>query len=268
MQPLKSWVFERIRPVAFRGKVRLLNSRLRNSGTETALVFGYHLPLDLRNFVDRMIYLGTFEPLNTHRFRKLLRPGMTVVDVGANIGYFSLLAARLVGPAGKVVALEPHPLNFAILEQAKIANAIGCLTPLRLGLGDASGDGHIGMFDQEKYPNRTASMVGAGEGHPSVPMLTLDALVEREGIPHIDLLKIDVDGFETRIIAGARKSLERGIIGHLIIEFNDFWLSQSGSSAARLAEMIQAGGLIDKSREDRLAGLFLGASEDRRYSRG
>jgi len=267
MQAIKSWVFNQTRPVAFRGKVRIIEGRLPPLGTETVFIFGYKISLDLRNFLDRMIYLGTYEPLNTYRFRKLLRPGMTVVDVGANIGYFSLLAARQVGPAGRVLALEPHPMNFAVLEQVQVSNAIGCLTPMRIGLADTSGTASIGMADQEAYPNRTASMVEPDASHTPVPVMSLDDLVESEGIARIDLLKIDVDGFETRIIAGARKSLERGIIDHLIIEFNDFWLAKSGSSVPCLAEMISAGGLVDRSYQDRLAGFFLGPSDDRRYTR-
>ncbi len=90
-------VIDFLRPVSFRGKPRVTSPLIPESGIVTARVFGAEMQLDLSNYIDRMIYLGCYEPLNTYRFRSLLSPGMTVVDVGANIGYFSLLAASIVG---------------------------------------------------------------------------------------------------------------------------------------------------------------------------
>jgi FkbM family methyltransferase len=261
-------VMDLLRPIPFRGKVRLFSPLLPGRGECRARVFGYQVPLDLSNYIDRMIYLGTFEPLNTYRFRKLLRPGMTVVDVGANIGYFSWLAARKVGPKGRVVALEPHPMNFAVLQAVQKANRIECLTPLQAGLSDANGTARIGKIAASQFADRTASMVDAAPTDPEVPVWTLDELVEKEALTTIDLLKIDVDGFESRILRGARRTLEAGRVRNLIIEFNPFWMEKTGSSAAELTSLITLGGLVDRTGEDLLSGFLLGPSEDRRFGAG
>src|SRR5947209_12723871 len=102
---------ECLRPLQFRGKRRLLGPLAPISGKRMARIFGADLELDVSNYVDSTIFMGCYEPVNTVLFKRILRPGGTAVDVGANIGYFTLLAATLVGKTGKVVAAEAHPHN-------------------------------------------------------------------------------------------------------------------------------------------------------------
>src|SRR4029079_6897726 len=94
-----------LRPIWFRGKLRLLDPRTAKTGQRTAKVFGCKMNLDLSDLIQRRIYLGCYEPAETAFFRKILRPGHKVVDVGANVGYFTALAASLVGPGGAVVGI-------------------------------------------------------------------------------------------------------------------------------------------------------------------
>ncbi len=261
------WLIDFMRPFSFRGKARLLAPVTPRSGTKLASVFGYQLPLDLANYVDRTIYLGCYEPLNTWRFREILSPGMTVVDVGANIGYFSLLAAKLVGPSGKVMAIEPHPTNAKILSEALRVNGLAQVELFRFGLGDESARGEISMVDQVAFPNRTASMVPAkSDTSVSVEVKKLDDCVAEWGLTRIDLLKIDVDGLETKIIAGASRSLKAGLIKNIIVEFNDYWLGVAGSSAEKLRGSIEGAGLIEVTGKSGAAGFFLGKSEDRHFT--
>src|SRR5580692_4386710 len=105
---LMNFLIDTFRAVHFRGKARLLNSIGPNSGTRHTRVFGSVFDLDLTDFIQRHIYLGTFEPAETSLVKKHLQPGMTFVDVGANVGYYTALAARLVaGNGGRVIAFEP-----------------------------------------------------------------------------------------------------------------------------------------------------------------
>ena len=255
-------------PIPFRGKIRIKSPWVAHSGVRKCSLFGYRTSLDLSNHVDRTIYLGCYEPLNTWRFRKLLAPGMTVIDVGANIGYFTLLAARCVGPWGRVIAIEPHPVNHALLSATVAENQLAQVTTLQIGLAERTGVGQISMADQAKFPNRTATMVY--EQEPSavpVPVRCLDDCVKEWEIKSIDLLKIDVDGFETRIIAGAQETLRRGIVRNLVIEFNDHWLHETGSSPERLRGMIEQTGLVDRTGRWKVAARLMGASEDRHFER-
>ena len=267
-------LFDLARAVPFRGKVRLLDRFCPQEGVTIATVFGYEVALDLHNFIDRMIYLGCYEPLNTYRFRQILFPGATIIDVGANIGYFSLLSARLAGGNGRIFALEPHQTSFDLLRHTVAENHLTQIRPHRLALGREAGTGVVSMADDTVFPNRTASMAaheaqvpGDGATTCEVQIRTLDEVLHTWDLPCVDLLKIDVDGFETAIIEGAVTSLRAGKVRNLIIEFHASWLESTGSSVLNLASLIEATGMVDCSSEYGLAQTFLGPSEDRLYRR-
>lgn len=128
-------------------------------------------------------------------------PGDTVVDVGANIGVFSLWAAGRIGPTGTLTTIEPNPQTFGLLER----NAAGA-TIHRVACGETAGDvdfhyvpGKLSVGSILERPDRTETI--------TVPVRPLDDLLA--GHPPIDLLKIDVEGFEREVLAGAAKTLAR-----------------------------------------------------------
>ena len=258
----------RIRELRFRGKVRLLDRFVRRSGVVSADIFGFDVDLDLANFVDRMIYAGCYEPINVHRFRRLLSAGDVVVDVGANIGFFTLLSSSLVGSSGRVLAVEPHPNNFGILQSSLARNGIKNVTAVPVGLGETAGTGVVEMRNQEDFPNRTASMVpGSGEDKADVVVVTLPQLLADHGIDRVRLVKIDVDGLETAIVRGATDLLQSGAVDYLIVEFNPYWLSTAGTSASDFVAELEAAGMVDGTSQDRLAQWFFGPGEDRLFCR-
>src|SRR4051812_45920835 len=106
-------VIAQLRSIRFRGKARLFNLFCPRSGTKRARIFGSVFSLDLADFVQRQIYLGTFEPKETRLVNGFLQPGMTFVDAGANVGYYTALAAaKVAGNQGRVIAFEPSPYAF------------------------------------------------------------------------------------------------------------------------------------------------------------
>lgn len=225
------------------------------------------MKLDLSNYVDRMIYLGCYEPLNTYRFKRILKHGMTVVDVGANIGYFSLLSAYLLGASGKVFAVEPHPANFAILREVVSSNGLEQVVCVDFGLGEKEDVGNVLMSSLSDVENRTASMVPPKNGNSfQVRVRTLDNCADEWNIDAIDLLKIDVDGFETAILRGARKLMAAGKIRNIIIEYNDYWLAESGSSEQILTELIEKHGFKEQTPRYRVQEQLLGPSQDRHFA--
>ena len=252
------------RPINFRGKVRLATQLTPRHGRVLTKVFGAEIELELNNFIDRMIYMGCYEPLNTYRFKKLLRPGMVVVDVGANIGYFTLLAASLVGPSGQVLAVEPWPANFAVLDRCITRNSLAQVRALEFGLAGEAGVGRIGQADQTVFNNRTASMVGPGQ--MPVEVRTLDDCIAEWGLERIDLLKMDVYGYELQILRGAQRSFRARVIRNLVIELDAFWLGKANSSAAAVISSLGALGLRDLSPSQRLPAFFLGPVGDRLFT--
>jgi FkbM family methyltransferase len=154
---------------------------------------------------------GTYEPGVAHGLEELIRPGWTAVDVGANIGYFTLLMANRVGPQGKVIAFEPLAENFRILqENIKLnghANVVAENLALmsrteRIELRSAT-PGAITWVASVKIDQNSAVE------SQSVEAVTLDEYVQKKGIAKVDFLKIDVEGAEAYVLEGATNVLER-----------------------------------------------------------
>jgi FkbM family methyltransferase len=228
-----------LRPYQFRGKGRMLRRLVPGEGERVAQVFGYRMRLELGEFIQRHIYFGDFERQETRWVRRWLRPGMSFVDVGANVGYFTLLAASRVGPEGRVFACEPSPEAFARLEATLRDNPIPQARAFPFALGAEPGQLHL-HFTSHTVSNHTPSMVAQpGARTMPVPVRTLDECLEEWKLPRVDLLKVDVEGFEPQVLAGARQALATGRIRALLCEFNDPWLRLAGSSAAELYALLR-----------------------------
>jgi FkbM family methyltransferase len=233
------------RPIHFRGKARLLNLLGPNSGIRRVRIFGSVFELDLDDFIQRQIYFGVTEPLETRLVRNYLQPGMTFVDVGANVGYYTALAAeRVAGNGGRVLALEPSPYAFERLRSMILANRLEHVTPVHAGLSDAPG--HLNLYLGVGSHNHAPTMVAHENAEATrVTVLTLDEETERLGIDRIDMIKIDVEGYEPKVLAGARRLLREGRIRAILCEFNEHWLSRAGSSPQVLERTIRDAGLVE-----------------------
>ena len=147
---------------------------------------------------------GDYEPHLTAVFERHCRPGMTVVDVGANLGYYSLLASRLVGPSGKVVALEPNSENCRLLLSSLRLHASTNVELIPVAADAATGwayySTHVGsnggIIDDADLLARPGVVV---------PTFRLDDLVEEP----VGFLKMDVEGAEGRVVEGATRILEQ-----------------------------------------------------------
>jgi FkbM family methyltransferase len=132
-----------------------------------------------------------------------LRPGDVVVDVGANIGTVTLTASALVGETGRVFAIEPQPRIFGFLEQNIALNGFSNIVPLNVAVSETEGVVTLstGLLD-------TSNMVVA-QGGQQVPARPLDAILEPHALARIDLLKIDVEGYEYDVLRSAPESLRK-----------------------------------------------------------
>ncbi len=190
-------------------------------------------------FVSRRIREeGIWEPYETELVLEILRPGDVFVDVGANIGYFSVLAASVVGEEGAVFAFEPDPDNFRLLQANAELNAQQqAITPVPAALSDASGKGQLylaadNLGDHQVY--------AGGEPRPSVPITLYrgsDFLGSR--LQRMDLLKVDTQGSEFNVIAGLMPllfALRRK--PRIIIELTPYSLREAGASGRELIELL------------------------------
>jgi FkbM family methyltransferase len=189
---------------------------------------------------------GAYEPQLSHALRHLLAPGMTVLDVGANWGYFTLLAAGLVGPSGRVLALEPDPRMFDLLERNLALNRSSHARARPVAASDRDGVALLEGY-AEGTGNRGLSRLRDGEGVPGcleVPAVTIDAILDRERMDVIDLVKIDVEGVEDAVLLGMRDGLRNGRFGRILIELHPALLAERGRTPDECCERLQAAGYI------------------------
>jgi len=153
-------------------------------------------------------WLGTYETLEMTVFGALLQPGAVVYDLGAHSGYFTLLASRLVGPRGRVVAIEPMPENLQALERNLELNGVANVTVVDRAVGDRD-DVDLAFGGNETGLRYGAARAGGPQGlvdEMRVRSITLDTLVAR-GTPPPDVVKMDVEAMEAAVMAGAPKVL-------------------------------------------------------------
>jgi FkbM family methyltransferase len=250
-----NFLIDRCRSVHFRGKARLLNIVGPNSGIIRARIFNSVFELDLEDFIQRQIYLGTFEPHETRLVKRHLRPGMTFVDVGANVGYYTALAARQVaGRGGRVIAFEPSPYAFDKLNSMALNNKLEHVTAVHAGLSDEAGQRRL--YLGVGFNNHSPTMVAHENATVTeIVVVSLDDEMERLGIERIDLIKIDVEGHEPKVLAGAKRLLSEGRIRMILCEFNEHWLCKSGSSPSRLADTLREAGFVEADQKFAASGL-------------
>jgi FkbM family methyltransferase len=164
----------------------------------------YAAPLD--EAVGRHALANAYEPHVTAVVRRALRPSAGMIDIGANIGVFALLAAACVGPAGYVLAMEPNPANARLLEASRRENGFSWLTVCQAAAGRAIG--LLQLHTADSNGTAAAPTVAALlQGAVTVPCLRLDDLVPPQ--QSIALIKIDVEGAEYLALQGCERTIRR-----------------------------------------------------------
>ncbi len=157
--------------------------------------------------VGRHARAGNYEAEVVAVFRRLLRPGMGVLDIGANIGYLTMLAASLVGPGGHVTAVEPNPRNARLLEASRRANGFDHVTLLQLAAGRETGLLTLNTSHSNGTTSALSSSVRAMLASQTIPCARLDELIASNR--RINLIKIDVEGAEYNALLGCRQTIAR-----------------------------------------------------------
>jgi len=249
LDPYPGWTFGVPRPLGPAAILRLLYwRRWRRRGIEHPLSIPFYggmtVELNIGNDVSRCLYVsGCFEPNELSFLARTLRPGMVFVDAGANEGLFTVLAARAVDPGGLVVAVEPSPRERARLRRNVARNGLAVVRVREEALADAPGKAVLRVADLEHAGQNTlGSFVYDGVHEAtSVPVdcITLDQLIEEEAIDRVDVLKIDVEGAEMKVLVGADRLLSR-LRPVLLLELQEDSLRQQGASAADVSAHLAA----------------------------
>jgi FkbM family methyltransferase len=201
---------------------------------------GFAMSLDLRQLVDREIYCqGVWEPLETKLFARVLRPGDRIADVGANIGWFSLLAARLVGPAGRVHSFEANRQTFDLLQTNLALNACTNVTAQCVAVGEENG---LARIAPREVGNAGADGVELADGGAdTVALVRLDQVLA-EG--PLRLIKLDIEGWEAKALRGAEGLLRPADAPDLVFEFTPEFLSAAGDDPRELVAWLEGLGYL------------------------
>lgn len=204
---------------------------------------GHKLYLDPRDMGMARAFLlfrGRWEETETKLFRSIVRPGMTVVDIGANVGYYTLLAAKLAGPAGRVYAFEPGPENFRLLRRNVAENGYRNVTLVPQAVSSRSGTASL-TLDRSSSGGHSLSQFRGAADSVTVETTSLDDFFAAREAPAIDVIKMDAEGAEYGILAGMQRVLERNPGLTLLTEFFPRAIRGFGSSpeeyVRRLAEL-------------------------------
>lgn len=204
--------------------------------------------------VPDLITHGVYCRYETQFFKTSITPGLVVLDIGANIGYYTLIAARLVGNSGRVYAIEPESENLSILRRNVELNDYGNIIVKQEALSNKRGKATLykDMLNLGGHSLSRRNTLPGGKNYASVDTLPLDDFLSREGV-RPDLIKIDTQGAEGLIFEGASKTLSQ----NRLVIFMEFWpmgLRNMGTEPIGLLQMLQSLGfaisLIDEKNGD------------------
>ena len=198
---------------------------------------------------DRLLYAalhraGWMGRAERRFFPGVLRPGMTVVDAGANIGLYSLFFAQLAGPQGAVYAFEPDPALFDALVQAARLAARENLYAFPLALGDRAGRQRLRRSFFNSGDNRLLGSAGSRASAAADPEVTVAVGDEvLAAVPAVDFIKIDVQGWELHVLRGLSATIARSPGVQIYFEFWPEGLRASGCEPGELWAFLKEHGL-------------------------
>lgn len=221
--PITSWLYRKVftlsisepeKEVEFRGNKYLLPTK------DTSMV---------PSIINQDYEVFELEILN-----KILKPGMVVFDIGANLGVYSSEASNAVGNKGRVYAFEPIPENLRYLKHNLGLNNAKNVEVVPRAIGNKVGKEKIYLSESNVG---THSMGGKSKKYIEVETDTIDNFVKQKGLGKVNLIKIDVEGFESQALAGGTKSMSDGKIP-MLIEFSSNHLMNCGTDPGKFAQQL------------------------------
>ncbi|MGH9028611.1 MAG: FkbM family methyltransferase [Acidimicrobiales bacterium] len=228
-------VWASLESVVYWAGPRLLPPTARE--TEVALPTGIRLAIPPRLSAGQA-YRDGYEPVSTRWLTEFISPGWTVVDGGANIGYFTTLFSRCVGPAGRVVAFEPDPINFQYLLRNLKTNHCENVEPIHAALSDESG---TATFTPDRFlaEGHLVATRNASSRSLIVPTVRLEDFLRTRRLASVRLVKLDVEGGEVPALRGMAGVLEWGDDPRVVFECSPRALARAGFTVIDLFAVLK-----------------------------
>lgn len=230
-------------------RMRLTHAKKRNSSLIASFPgMGCTMLVDPTTYFGEIYVRGEYEPQLVRYLKRSIRQSMVCIDVGANVGYFSLLMARLVGPRGRVFAFEPTTKTREVLKASADLNGYSHLTVEGLAVTDRVGnlEFNVGPSGFDVYNS------GGAVSHPHarpqafstqvVPCTTLDDYCHEWAVRNVDLVKIDVEGGELSVLKGMERLQGANPELRIVLEFADVTTNGFGYEARELGHWLQERG--------------------------
>lgn len=192
-----------------------------------ARMSGWHFPEKFPWDWRLEMMLGRYEKETTDLFKKIVRPGMTAVDIGAHIGYFTVLFSNLVGPKGRVIAFDADKENFSLLEENISWERYQNVTLINKAVSDTNGTIEFYHFSSKTGSHSIIKQTAIAE-KIIVPSVTFDMFLQDSAIANVDVVKIDIEGGEHYAFLGMKKLFEQKPPLYILSEFCPKHLRNAG----------------------------------------
>ena len=227
--------------------INKIQSKTTRAKRRVNRLFGNRILLFGRFFcIDELDSLGlrerrSFEPEEAQLCEALVQQGDTCLDVGANIGYYTVLLSRLAGPSGKVIAIEPDPDNYRLLNKnCRPEIRKGLVSTFQAALGRTTGTANLYRGKDSNAMHRLYPSICCLNQSTEVSVITGDSL-ELTGI---DFLKIDIEGYEVPALEGLSETIANSPSIKILSEFSPLSMLEAGYSSLDFIEMMLGYGLV------------------------
>jgi FkbM family methyltransferase len=220
--------------------------------------------VDVRSYLEKIAFwTGEYETKNVFKIAGCLRGGSVVIDVGANVGFYSIpLGKRLSKLDGALYAVEPVPSNYSrLVDNISLNNLGGVVRPLNVALGETEGVVELSLVEENDCASTGNAVMSRdrlhGRATTSARMATLDGIAAESGISSCDFIKVDIEGGEYAFLKGGRGFLER-FRPVVLLELNSYWMGEFGWSFSDLHQFATSVGYSCRRQS---GGRFVPAGE-------
>lgn len=241
LEPVPGWYLGFGQSANLATRIRKKAWRLFRKPFEVSWIDGLELTLIPDTETSRSVFVtGRYEPNEFYLLTKVLKPGTTFIDIGANMGLYTLFAASRVGETGRVVAIEPSAREMKILESNVKQNGLGNVRLRQIALSDRDSEVELLVAGLENSGHNTLGAFGyntALDHKERVRAVCLDELVQSEEIERVDVVKMDIEGAELAALRGAPETLAR-FHPLLLVELSDRALEHQHATSCDVLDLL------------------------------